>query len=354
MSDKNKQELSNVNGSFVQQANGDINNYGIGYNDVKEICHDVVRQELSIITKKAAETFHHEILNFENQFIERLEKLENPQVAGKIATPKLQFFLHDTIKEYAKTDDTNIKEELVDLLIDRLNVEEHTTEQHLIDECIKVIPNLSINQTYFLGALTLRKVICQGICYLVDTYLEKCAFLYKYMDITSNLDIQYLILEKCCTDLGWGKQYNPILDGMRTSYDLLFRHSITKEAYDSFMHDHPNMNNLGIHIVLWNNVGNKLLYSSKAFLMQKTQIKELHNHITELEQLINLYTPFSDDEIKHYLISLHPDWQKALNCYDKGEVRHIDLTPLGSYIGRRIIKKLTNYNTISLEEFYKK
>lgn len=353
MSETSKQEISEIKNSFVQQANGDINIFGLGYKDVKDICHDVVRQELSIVTKEAVDTFRREISLFEEQFIDRLENLENPQVVGKLATPKLQFVLHDTIKEYAKNDDTNTKEELVDLLIDRLKVEEHTTKQHLIDECIKVIPNLSINQTYFLGALTLRKIKYQGICYLVNTYLEKCAFLYKYMDITSNLDIQYLILKNCCTDLGWGKQYNPILDGMRTNYDLLFRHSITKETYDSFMHDHPNMNNIGIHIVLWNNGGNKLLYSSKDFLMQKSQVKGLQNHISELEQLINLYTPFSDDEIKHFVISLHPDWQKALNCYDKEEVRHIDLTPLGTYIGRRIIKKLTNYDTLSLEAFYK-
>jgi len=353
MSEKNKQEISEIKDSFVQQANGDINIYGLGYKDVKDICHDVVRQELSIVTKEAVDTFHREISLFEEQFIDRLKKLENPQVVGKLATPKLQFVLHDTIKEYAKTDDTNTKEELVDLLIDRLKVEEHSTEQHLIDECIKVIPNLSINQTFFLGALTLRRVIYQGIYYIVNDYLKKSALLYKYMDNISNLDIQYLILKKCCTDMAWGKQYKPILDGMRKRYDLLFRHSITKEAYNSFMQDHPNMNNIGIYIVLWSGGGNKLLYSSKDFLMKNTQVKGLKNHISELEQLINLYTPFSDDEIKQSLISLHPDWQKALNCYNKEVVTHIDLTPLGTYIGRRIIKKLTNYDTLSLEAFYK-
>ena len=37
----------------MQQANGDIYNYGLAYNDVKEICRDVVRQEFQIVTKDA-------------------------------------------------------------------------------------------------------------------------------------------------------------------------------------------------------------------------------------------------------------------------------------------------------------
>ena len=120
MLEKNKQEVSNVYDSLVQQANGNINNYGLGYNDVKEICRDVIRQELAIVTKEATNTLNQEISAFENQFVDRLEKLENPQVMDKLRIPKLQFVLHDTMKEYAKTDDIDTKEELVDLMIERL------------------------------------------------------------------------------------------------------------------------------------------------------------------------------------------------------------------------------------------
>ena len=177
--ERNKQKVSDVSDSFVQQANGDIHNYGLAYNDVKEICRDVVRQELTIVTKEATDTFHQEIAAFEDQFVGRLEKLENPQVMDKLRSPKLQFTLHDTIKEYAKTDDVNTKEELVDLLLERLKVEEHSTEQYLIDESINILPRLSLSQTYFLGALTLRKLMNQGISYNVNNYLKNRAILYE-------------------------------------------------------------------------------------------------------------------------------------------------------------------------------
>lgn len=356
MSEKNKQEISNVSSSLIQQANGDIKNYGLGYSDVKDICHDVVRQELSIVTKEAVDTFHREISSFEDQFIERLEKLENPQVAEKLATPKLQFVLHDTINEYAKTDNANTKEDLVDLLIERLKVNEHTTEQHLIDECIKVLPNLSLQQTYFLGALILRSVINRGMSFQVDANLGNRALLYTHLNEITKLDIHYLKLTNCCIDMSGTRYYKPIMDMLKNDYDLLFRHSITEETYNTFMQSLPDQSNLKRNqLVYKDGISNeiKLLYSSKEFVMQILQMGDSVKTNPELDQLINLFSPLSNDEIKQHLISLHPDWGKAFNCLDKEEVTHIELTPVGAYMGRRIVKKLTNDDTLPLEMFFK-
>jgi len=356
MLESNKQEVSNVSDSFVQQANGDIHNHGLGYNDVKEICHDVVRQELAIVTKEATETFHQEISAFENQFVDRLEKLENPQVMEKLRTPKLQFALHDTIKEYVKSDDVNTKEELIDLLIERLKVEEHTTEQYLIDESIKIIPNLSLFQAYFLGALTLRKVINQGHSFIVDSNLGKRALLYEYLDKISNLDIHYLKLTNCCSDMPGTKYYVSMFDLMKPEYDLLFRHYITEEAYDSFIRDHPNIPSVkGQQIIYKKGNTNEiyLMYSSKNYLVQELKKENKMDSLPLFDQLINLFTPFTNDEISQHLVSLNSNWQKAFDCLNKEEVTHIDLTPVGTYIGRRIVKKVTKDDTLPLVEFYK-
>ncbi len=355
MLENNEQKISNANNSFVQQANGDIHNYGLRYDDVKEICHDVVRQELAIVTKEAADNFHKEISAFEKQFIERLEKLENPQVMEKLRTPKLQFALHDTLKEYAKTDNTNTKEELVELLIERLKVEEHTTEQYLIDETIKILPYLSLHQTYFLGALTLRKIINQGLSLIVVNKLKRRAMIYEYLDKITKLDIHYLKLTNCCSDMSGTKYYIPLVNMMKPDYDLLFRHHITKESYVAFIHDHPNIPPIGGQPMVYKEENKNemyLMYSSQRFLEEKIR-KENKQIPPELEQLISLFTPFTDSEIKQYLISLHPNWQKAFDCLEKEEVTTIDLTPVGTYIGRRIVKKVTKDNTVPLEEFYK-
>ena len=356
MLERNKQEVSDISNSFVQQANGDIKNYGLGYNDVKAICRDVVRQELAIVTREATNTLNQEISAFENQFIGRLEKLENPQVIDKLKTPKLQFVLHDTMKEYAKTEDIDTKEELVDLLIERLKVEEHTTEQYLIDESIKIIPNLSLCQAFFLGALTLRKVINQGFSFIVEDYLRRRAMIYEHLDKITKLDIHYLKLANCCSDMSGTKYYLPMLDVMKLDYDLLFRHHITEESYHSFTHDHPSIPSVGGEPIVYKK-GNTnemyLMYSSKRLLEEKANKENKQQAIPLMEQLINLFTPFSNNEIKQYLISLNSNWQKAFDSLDKEEVTQIDLTPVGTYIGRRIIKKVTKNDTLPLVDFYK-
>ena len=356
MIERNKQEVSNVSDSFVQQANGNIHNYGLAYSDVKAICHDVVRQELSIVTKEATDTFHQEITAFENQFVRRLENLENPQVMEKLRTPKLQFALHDTIKEYAKTDDAGTKEELIDSLIDRLKVNEHSTEQYLIDESIKIIPNLSLAQTYFLGALTLRKIINQGYSFIVDRNLAKRAELYEYLNEITTLDIQYLKLINCCSDMPGTKYYLPTLNVMKPDYDLLFRHHITDDIFYSFWHEHPNMPMINGKALIYKHDDTNeihLLYSAKKYLIQVIERAQQPFSHSELDQFINLFTPLTDEEIKQHLISLNPNWGKAFNCLDKEEITQIDLTPVGLYIGRRIVQKVTKDDTLPLEDFYK-
>lgn len=356
MLENNKQEIANVNNSLVQQANGDINNYGLGYNDVKEICRDVLRQELAIVTKEATNTLNQEISAFENQFVDRLEKLENPQVMDKLRNPKLQFVLHDTMKEYAKTDDIDTKEELVDLMIERLKVEEHTTEQYLIDQSIKIIPSLSLYQAYFLGALTLRKVINQGYSFIVDSNLGKRALLYEYLDEISNLDIHYLKLTNCCSDMSGTKYYVSMHDLMKPEYDLLFRHYITEEEYDNFIRSHNNVPSVKGQQIIYKKGGTNevyLLYSSKQYFIQELNKENKMDFLPLFEELINLFTPFTNDEISQHLISLNSNWQKAFDCLNKEEVTHIDLTPVGTYIGRRIVKKVTKDDTLPLVEFYK-
>lgn len=356
MLEKNKQEVSDINNAVVQQANGNINNYGLGYNDVKAICHDVIRQELTILTKEAIDAFHQEISAFVNQFVSRLEKLENPQVMEKLKSPKLQLVLHDTIKEYAKTDDVNTKEALVDLFIERLKIRENTTEQNLIDESIKIIPKLSLPQAYFLGALTLRRMRSNGFSLYMENIFIKYGMIYEYLDDISNLDIHYLKLQNCCSDMSGTMSFLPLSDILKRNCDLLFRHTISENDLKNYFHDYPDTQPELIHKILFriketNEL--RLLYSSKEFLYSRINEENLKYSQPELECLLNKFLPFSDNEFREYLISLHPNWHKALNCLNKKEVTHIDVTPIGLYIGKKLIEKVTKLFILPLEAFYK-
>ena len=96
-----------------------------------------------------------------------------------------------------------------------------------------------------------------------------------------------------------------------------------------------------------------LLFSSKKLLIQQLKNNQQQYSPSELDDFINLFIPFTDNEIKQHLISLNSNWQKAFDCLDKEEITPIDPTPVGLYIGRRIVKKVINNNTIPLMDFYK-
>ena len=149
MLEKNEQEVSNVNGSVVQQANGNINNYGLGYNDVKAISQDVISQYLSSLTNVALDTFRKRIAEFERIFIEKLDYLETPHAEEKLKTPNMQITMRMTMEEYAKSEDANTREELVDLLIERLKVNENDDEKFLIEDAIKILPSITEKQGNF-------------------------------------------------------------------------------------------------------------------------------------------------------------------------------------------------------------
>lgn len=84
----------------MQQTNGDIHNHGLGYGDVKDICRDVIRQELGIVTKEAYDRLNRIIEDFQKRLIEKLAGLNDQNVINKFKEPRYQFVLHDAIKEY--------------------------------------------------------------------------------------------------------------------------------------------------------------------------------------------------------------------------------------------------------------
>ena len=435
MLEKNKQEVSDINNAVVQQANGNINNYGLGYNDVKAICHDVIRQELTMITKEASEVFKDEIDSFLKFFIEKLEQLNNPRLIERLKKPKLQFILHFTMKEYATSYNTETKEELIDLLIERLRVDENSLEMFLIETAIEILPKITKNQCYFLGALALRlqnvdNTISNPI--IARNYLKKQAQLYEGLDRITNLDIQYLKQINCCTTLIGQSPYYDILRNQKKEYDLLFRHPCTLEKYQNYI-DYYNssrqqteedfkkrLQELKNKVIKYETLykgyekyrkkGIKDIDYEKHYDEETKELKGvdrlydsverqyedfLRNYIKNLstdsfpfvhkdnnsnniylnlcstknlesvynksipynkyKEFINdLFPPFKNYDIEQFLISLNKNWKKAFGFFKKPDILNIELTPIGTYIGGRIISKVAKISSPSIINYYNK
>lgn len=342
MLEKNNQDASNITNSNVQQANGDINNYGVSYSDVKDICRDVIRQEFGIVTKEAYDRLNRIIEEFQNRLIEKLAGLNDQSVIDKFKEPRYQFVLHDTIKEYAQCDRDDVKEDLVDILIDRLQVGENSTEKFIIEDAIQVIPKLSVALSRLLGAILMRRMEERNVSFIFKSNLAEQARLYEYLDEVTNLDIAYLHQLNCCETMHGLTRMVTIEEEMRRRYDLFFRQPTTLEEYQQYISEHPTLapGMKGLAFVCVDMQNECRMVSLSTNQLRTSLEREGRMDLwPELQAYINTLRPLNDDEIKNLLIDINPNWGKLINLFHQENIQNLQLTPVGTYIANRVVQK---------------
>lgn len=247
-----KQIISDIEDSNIQQAENITNNYMIvGDNTLYDIIRKVVRSEFNIVTEEAYKKFDQIIEEFRNRFIDELSKIKNSQEAiNKFKKPKYQFILHDTIKEYSQSDNKETKEELIDMLLERLQIDEDITEQFVIDDARHIIPRLSIASVSFLGAMLSRKIVYANHPQLLSINLKKHAMIFEHLEEVTRLDIAYLQQLGCITSMGLSFNVT-IEEEMKRKYDIFFRKAPTIEKYTELISQYPQIKDLDlVHIDL--------------------------------------------------------------------------------------------------------
>ena len=346
MLEKNKQTISGINNSTVQQAQGTINNIMlVGETTIKDLIYEVVRSELNIVAEKAHEKFSKMLDEFKNRLVEELAKLEKAQEAiNKFKEPRYQFILHDTIKEYAQSGREDTKSDLIDFLIDRLQVDENSTEQFVIEDAIHILPKLSYVLTRFLGAVLMRRMEERNIAFIFRRNLEEQARLYEHLDEISNLDIAYLHQLGCCETMPGLRHMVTIEEEMRQRYDLFFRRPTTMEAYNTFVSHNPilapGINGISFLCIdpTYDNEC-RLTNLSTSSLKDDLRRADKMNMWPALQRFIETLPPYSNDEIKDFLISINPNWGKLIHLFHQEDIQRLRLTPVGVYIANRIVQK---------------
>lgn len=344
MFEMNKQEASNISNSSVQQAKGNIYNYGVSYSDVKDICRDVIRQEFQIVTQEAVDKLNKIIEEFQTRLIEKIAELNDQEVISKFKEPRYQFILHDAIKEYAQTDNEDTKEDLVGVLIDRLQVDENSTERFVVEDAIKIIPKLSFPLTRLLGSILMRRMEERNLPFIFRNNLNELARIYEHLDEISNLDIAYLFQLNCCELMQGYRRMVTIEEEMRQRYDLFFRQPTTIEEYNNYVASHPilapGIN--GFSFVCVDSANNnecRMTSLSTHHLKDSLQNAGKMDMWPELEKYINTLRPYNDEEIKNLLININPNWAKIIDLFHQENIQSLQLTPVGTYIANRIIQK---------------
>ena len=227
---------------------------------------------------------------------------------------------------------------MIDNLIQRLEVEEHTTLQSLIDEASSIIPKLSVDCLNFLSLLVFSKVYF-GFTRLgfLKFYLPKIEKWFESSSRITELDVAYLRQIGCCSG-GMTISYNQDLeDSFLMNYNWIFRDGVTmNELYQIFDIDTLKKTN----VQLFTKEGDKayLMFPNENIAHQYLKQKGLEDMFYQLNAHIDKFILHSKGYISDKMKDKIKYWEKVSSLFQKQSVKSLFINPVGYYIAMRKMK----------------
>lgn len=256
--------------------------------------------------------------------------------------------LNETFKNHIASGNEELGENLIDLLIERLRVQERTTEQSIIDEARNIIPKLSSNTVSLLAIMVFSKLIFPYDKKQYDDLLLKLAPLVERLKNISSLDIAHLKQVGCGYGISAFHVVEPLEKYLLSNYDLFFRYNISLNELNDIFQKYPQLmiashqTDLPYIMGLFSIEGQ---YMSFNVTNTKT-VTEAFNQANKdqliplFEDLKNKANPFTEDEVRYYHIQKDARWQFAFDVFKNEQITTFQLNPVGVYIGIRQLTKI--------------
>ena len=354
----NDQKIESVNQSTIVQAKGDINFNGITAETAMEICKYVVKAELAVYTQDARVEAEKRLSDISKKTIDRITSLKE-DLLYRFKEPAIQMALNETFKNHIASGNEELGENLIDLLIERLKVQERTTEQSIIDEARNTIPKLSSNTVSLLAIMVFSKLIFPYNKKQYDDLLLKLAPLAERLKNISSLDIAHLKQVGCGYGISAFHVVEPLEKHLLSNYDLFFRHNILPNELNDIFQRYPQLITNSLHtdllyiMVLLFTEGQYASFnigSTKTVTVSFNQANKDHL-IPLFEDLKNKAIPFTEDEVRYYHIQKDSRWQFAFEIFKNEQITTFQLNPVGTYIGIRQLTKICE-RPIPMSLFY--
>jgi hypothetical protein len=354
----NDQKIESVNQSTIVQAKGDINFNGITAETAMEICKYVVKAELAVYTQDARVEAEKRLSDISEKTIDRITSLKE-DLLYRFKEPAIQMALNETFKNHIASGNEELGENLIDLLIERLKVQERTTEQSIIDEARNIIPKLPSNTVSLLAIMVFSKLIFPYNKKQYDDLLLKLAPLAERLKNISSLDIAHLKQVGCGYGISAFHVVEPLEKHLLSNYDLFFRHNILLNELNDIFQRYPQLITNSLHtdllyiMVLLFTEGQYASFnigSTKTVTVSFNQANKDHL-IPLFEDLKNKAIPFTEDEVRYYHIQKDSRWQFAFEIFKNEQITTFQLNPVGTYIGIRQLTKICE-RPIPMSLFY--
>lgn len=181
----------NIN-STVIQVNGDY--IAMDEGKMTELCLKLINDKLQQLQENAHEIFKAQVISFSTEVFQRIAKMEGKvELLQQFAKPSIQFALGESIMGYSKRSSDDHKELLIEMLLDRLQVDDISTKAILLDKLRKDVPDLTLSQIDVLAFLVFNSLSfdCKNLDDLRKGFQELNPIVEKISHMNS-LDFYYL------------------------------------------------------------------------------------------------------------------------------------------------------------------
>lgn len=340
-------------GDGALQVQGQTVNVGMSYSDVKDLCTTLVQKELAIYEQKASETALLRFNQILDKLLKALSKLDE-QYKMKFQEPAIQFAACETFKEFIRSGKEELSDDLIDLMIERLTVEEHTTKQALIDEARQILPKLSTSSVAILALLAACKLLfIRRREDYIDVF-KRLSPLAKEVGTPQSIDIAYLEQIRCGQSLSFVTSFTPFVDAMMKTYAPIFTHPITIEEFNKIMAEEGlntgNHRLFGTILSFFRTEGQNMSIDISV-VTEKMFVEHKEALLSSLNKVISRLPKYTNEEVRQFYLAIDSNWNNVIDLFNRKDIQSFMVSPVGNYIGTRKLSKLMGED-VSINLFY--
>lgn len=359
------QHISDVNDSTVNQAQRDVNVYlGMQPADVIAIVNTLVASKLEQYSAQAKLTAEQRTKEFSDKLVSEITQKVLDKI-NRFEEPSIQYITRQATLGYIKSGEKRLGDDLVDLLIERVRSEEHTTTQNIIDQAVNLLPSLSKNVLALLSLIAFRNVTYSGPRIKYEELLRSVNPLLEDCNGIGSLEVEYLKQVGCVSGVPSITFHSNYEEELVKSENLFFSHPLVGDDYQQLLNilELKECNRKFTYLGNANDFPTLFAYfpfdpihhscqSGRCKWPELLQINIDERLKAKLDKASKLFKPFSSEEVRAYLYNLDSNWGQALNALNRQDVKTLVPTTIGYYIACRQLTKFTG-EEISLNTFYK-
>ncbi|GIF06255.1 LPO_1073/Vpar_1526 family protein [Actinoplanes siamensis] len=310
--------------------------FGISYSDARNIAMDVFKDNFERLKGDAIGLAQERAEKVTDEFLRKLHEMY-PEAVKNFSQPGLQRSLYRVQEAAACSEERDLDEVLVNVLVERSKEEKASLKRVILDESLQTIPKLTapqINSLSLIFSLRYTRIVAPPIESAAATLaLSMTRYGAALGPIASSeMALQHLAYAGCLSisinQLRLGRSLAQNYPGVFSRrFD---RNSIGPEIAAAFKED-PNDSAL-LYCPISDEESLSAYLDNMNMADQKEPIKNaLHSNL------------LSDSEVEAKMIELQPTLQETFSLWNDSSLKHSELTSVGTAIGYTNLRLKTGF-----------